>query len=222
MTRERRYCSAPGRPERRPARGPRRPCRPRPGSRRGHRCGARHLTVPVGRRPRPPGQGHRPRHDRRAEAVPPVRRDTGIRIRSLSADHARLPARQPLPAGRRPAAGDRRTSSRACATGKPHQTLLGVTGSGKTFTMANVIARMRPAGARHVAQQDARRPALRRVQASSSRTTPSATSSAITTTTSPKPTSPSATSTSRKTPRSTRKSSASAWPAPAPWSAATT
>ncbi|HEU5116290.1 MAG TPA: DEAD/DEAH box helicase family protein, partial [Isosphaeraceae bacterium] len=30
--------------------------------------------------------------------------------------------------------------------GKPHQTLLGVTGSGKTFTMANVIARMgRPA-----------------------------------------------------------------------------
>ena len=25
--------------------------------------------------------------------------------------------------------------------GRPHQTLLGVTGSGKTFTMANVIAR---------------------------------------------------------------------------------
>ena len=30
--------------------------------------------------------------------------------------------------------------------GRPHQTLLGVTGSGKTFTMANVIAQMcRPA-----------------------------------------------------------------------------
>ncbi|MFO0911207.1 MAG: DEAD/DEAH box helicase family protein, partial [Isosphaeraceae bacterium] len=31
-------------------------------------------------------------------------------------------------------------------TGRPHQTLLGVTGSGKTFTMANVIAQLnRPA-----------------------------------------------------------------------------
>ena len=31
--------------------------------------------------------------------------------------------------------------SKGVAGGAPHQTLLGVTGSGKTFTVANVIAR---------------------------------------------------------------------------------
>ena len=66
------------------------------------------------------------------------------------------------PAGDQPA-GDR-AARRRLRRGQEHQTLLGVTGSGKTFTMANVIAQHGPAGAGHVAQQDARRPALRRVQ----------------------------------------------------------
>ena len=48
------------------------------------------------------------------------------------------------PAGDQPAAID--ALCRAIRDGRPHQTLLGVTGSGKTFTMANVIARLgRPA-----------------------------------------------------------------------------
>ena len=48
----------------------------------------------------------------------------------------------------RPATSRRRSSSssRGCARGEKHQTLMGVTGSGKTFTMANVIAQYgRPA-----------------------------------------------------------------------------
>ena len=44
--------------------------------------------------------------------------------------------------------------------GLAFQTLLGVTGSGKTYTMANVIAHDRPPGDHHGAEQDARRPAL--------------------------------------------------------------
>ena len=48
--------------------------------------------------------------------------------------------------------------------GDRFQTLLGVTGSGKTMTMANVIAQLRAADARPVAQQDARGAALRRDQ----------------------------------------------------------
>src|SRR5262245_52260083 len=43
------------------------------------------------------------------------------------------------PAGDQPAAIE--TITRSLDEGKKHQTLLGVTGSGKTFTMANVIAR---------------------------------------------------------------------------------
>jgi excinuclease ABC subunit B len=51
-----------------------------------------------------------------------------------------------LSAGGRPAAGHREAGGRACRTARCYQTLLGVTGSGKTFTMANVIARLgRPA-----------------------------------------------------------------------------
>ena len=41
-----------------------------------------------------------------------------------------------------------------------HQVLLGVTGSGKTFTMANVIARVNRPDAGDGAQQDPRRAAL--------------------------------------------------------------
>ena len=47
--------------------------------------------------------------------------------------------------------------------GDRYQTLLGVTGSGKTFTMANVIAEGAEADAGHRPQQDAGRPALQRV-----------------------------------------------------------
>src|SRR4051812_24151268 len=48
------------------------------------------------------------------------------------------------PAGDQPQAIDQLVEG--LRAGRPHQTLLGVTGSGKTFTMANVIARMgRPA-----------------------------------------------------------------------------
>ena len=48
--------------------------------------------------------------------------------------------------------------------GERMQVLLGVTGSGKTFTMAKVIEADAAAGADPRAEQDARRPALRRVQ----------------------------------------------------------
>ncbi len=48
--------------------------------------------------------------------------------------------------------------------GDQTQVLLGVTGSGKTFTVANVIERTQRAGADPRAQQDAGGPALRRVQ----------------------------------------------------------
>ena len=44
------------------------------------------------------------------------------------------------PAGDQPAAIE--SLVEGLRNGRPHQTLLGVTGSGKTFTMANVIARM--------------------------------------------------------------------------------
>ena len=49
--------------------------------------------------------------------------------------------------------------------GNRHQTLLGVTGSGKTFTIANVIQRAGPADAGDFAQQNAGGAALLRVQA---------------------------------------------------------
>ena len=47
--------------------------------------------------------------------------------------------------------------------GDQYQTLLGATGTGKTFTIANVIQNAGQADARPLAQQDARGPALRRV-----------------------------------------------------------
>ena len=49
--------------------------------------------------------------------------------------------------------------------GDPHQVLLGVTGSGKTFTMAQVRGGGEPAHAGHGPQQDPRRPALPGIQA---------------------------------------------------------
>ncbi len=44
--------------------------------------------------------------------------------------------------------------------GRKSQVLMGVTGSGKTFTMANVIAAAKAAHAGAVAQQNSGRPAL--------------------------------------------------------------
>ena len=54
--------------------------------------------------------------------------------------------------------------AKSLAAGNRHQTLLGVTGSGKTFTMANLIAAPRQADADHEPQQDARGAALLGVQ----------------------------------------------------------
>ena len=90
------------------------------------------------------------------------------------------------------------------------QVLLGVTGSGKTFTMAKVIeATQRPA--HHPgAEQDARRRSSTASSRASSPTTRSSISSRITTTTSRKPTSRAPTPTSRRIPRSTSRSTACA------------
>jgi len=73
------------------------------------------------------------------------------------------------------------------ATGSPTQTLLGVTGSGKTYTMANVIARL--AGRPWYWRRTRRSPrSCMPSSANSFPTTPSSTSSPIMTTTSPRPT----------------------------------
>ena len=75
-----------------------------------------------------------------------------------------LPARHRLQAPGRPAPRHRELVS-GLAAGEKHQVLLGVTGSGKTFTMAKVIERAQPPRPHPRAQQDPRRPALPRVQA---------------------------------------------------------
>ena len=56
------------------------------------------------------------------------------------------------------------SSSAGIQSGQKFQTLMGVTGSGKTFTMANTIAADQQADAGHQPQQNARGPALRGVQ----------------------------------------------------------
>ena len=66
------------------------------------------------------------------------------------------------PAGDQPQAIAKLTAG--IISGAKHQTLLGVTGSGKTFTVANVIKNVDKPDARHFAQQNAGRAALRRVQ----------------------------------------------------------
>ena len=82
--------------------------------------------------------------------------------------------------------------------GLAFQTLLGVTGSGKTFTMANVIARTGRPALVLAPEQDARGAALLGVPRVLPATTRSSTSSRTTTTTSPRPTCRRATSTSRR------------------------
>ena len=74
-----------------------------------------------------------------------------------SSDSARATSRRAISRRRSP------SSSAGVNEGQQYQTLLGATGTGKTFTMANVIARRREADARDRAQQDARRAALQRV-----------------------------------------------------------
>ena len=66
------------------------------------------------------------------------------------------------PTGDQPRAIDELTAG--LRRGDRHQVLLGVTGSGKTFTVANVISQVQRADAGHRPQQDARGAALRRVQ----------------------------------------------------------
>ena len=83
--------------------------------------------------------------------------------------------------------------------GLSFQTLLGVTGSGKTFTMANVIARLRPARRSCSRRTRHWRRSCTASSASSSRRTRSSTSSATTTTSSPRPMCRSATCSSRRT-----------------------
>ena len=58
---------------------------------------------------------------------------------------------------------DRRARRGGSRVGERFVTLLGVTGSGKTFTMAHVVAAAAAADARDLAEQDARRPARERV-----------------------------------------------------------
>ncbi len=90
--------------------------------------------------------------------------------------------------------------------GAKDQVLLGITGSGKTFTIASVIRTHAAFDARAGAQQDTRRAALSGVSHRSFPRTRSSISSLTTTTTSPKPTFPPPTSTSKKKRSSTKRS----------------
>ena len=83
--------------------------------------------------------------------------------------------------------------------GDKHQVLLGVTGSGKTFTIANVIANVNKPTLIMSPNKTLAAQLYSRSSRASSRKTPSSISSATTTTTSPKRTSPRRTRTSRRT-----------------------
>ena len=107
------------------------------------------------------------------------------------------------PTGDQPQAIEQLVAS--VAAGNRFQTLLGVTGSGKTFTMANVIARCeRPTLI--ISHNKTLAAQLTQSSKTSFRTTPSNTSSATTTITSPRPTFRRAIPSSKKTRRSTRRS----------------
>lgn len=105
--------------------------------------------------------------------------------------------------------------------GMKHQTLLGVTGSGKTFTMANLIERVQKptlviAHNKTLAYQ------LASEFREFFRTTPWNTSSATTITTSRKPTCRGRIPLSQKTPALTTKSTSCATPPPWPFSSGAT
>ncbi len=91
--------------------------------------------------------------------------------------------------------------------GLSFQTLLGVTGSGKTFTMANVIARMGRPAIVFAPNKTLGGPAVLGIPRVLPAATRSSTSSATTTTTSRRPMCRSATCSSRRTRRSTSTSS---------------
>jgi superfamily II DNA or RNA helicase len=106
-------------------------------------------------------------------------------------------------------AGDQPTAIAELAQGildlEQNQVLLGATGTGKTFTMAKVIEEtQRPAII--LAPNKTLAAQLYGEFRASSRKTPSNTSSATTTTTSPRPTSRGRTPISRRNPRSTNRS----------------
>ena len=112
---------------------------------------------------------------RGAAVAPPGRRrrqvDDGIvaahPIRSSRTIYTALPDQVPpsdrAQADRRSAARDR-GAVRGPRARRPAQVLLGITGCGKTFTVANVIEQHPAPDADHRAQQDAGAAALRRVQ----------------------------------------------------------
>ena len=81
-----------------------------------------------------------PRHPRHVRSIRSLR--TVAKPKVLTFPGQPVPAAPAVRARRRPARGDRQARSKACATALAYQTLLGVTGSGKTYTMANVIARL--------------------------------------------------------------------------------
>ena len=103
----------------------------------------------------------------------------------------------------RRATSRRRSTScaRGSRRGERDQVLLGVTGSGKTFTMAHVIERNAAPGDHPRAEQDIGGAALRRDEELLSRRTRSSISSPITITTSRKPMSRAPTPMSRRNPR---------------------
>ena len=121
------------------------------------------------------------------------------------------------PQGDQPAAIDKLVAG--ASEGKRFQTLLGATGTGKTFTMAHTIARLgRPALV--ISHNKTLAAQLYEEFKQLFPTMPSVISSPTTIITSPKPTYRSAISTSKKIPAATTTSIASASPPPATSSAA--
>ena len=144
-----------------------------------------------------PAPGRPSRSRRPGITVTPRRYDEAVPRLELVSEFA--------PAGDQPAAidGARR---RASTRGERYQTLLGITGSGKSFTIADVIESV--AAARRSCWRPTRAspPSSPASSGSSSRRTGSSTSSPTTTTTSPRRTSRRPTRTSRRTRRSTTRS----------------
>ena len=159
------------------------------------------------------------------EALEPValtHRCHRARLRSPAAHPPPRPDGYDHPASTRPSRSTRRSGRWATSRapieeltegifrGDKSQTLLGATGTGKTFSHRERHQEHRQADARLLAQQDARGAALRRAPAVLPQQRLSSFSSRTTTTISPRPTSSRPTRTSRRTWRSTRRSTACA------------
>ena len=205
----------------RAARGP-----PDPG---GSRSSPRRVPRPGHHRPRGPapdrcrGRADQPRPRwalvRRRSGAEPLAVGLGPALRRSSVTR-RFSLQAPFsPAGDQPEAVARLL--RALEDGVAYQTLLGVTGSGKTYTMAQVIAAIdRPTLV--LSHNKTLAAQLYQEFRASSRPMRSSTSSRTTTTTSRRLTSRRVTPTSRRRPRSTRKSTASGCRRPDPCSNAGT